>query len=458
MTESAAPATRAFNKRVWALALPIMATNVTVPLLGLVDTAVVGRLPGAEYMGAVAIGAVIMNVIYSSLNFLRMGTTGLTAQSFGAGDGDQLRSWLARACLLSTALGLGLIALQVPILGISHWLMGPSEAVWPLTESYFQIRIWGAPAALLNFALLGWFFGVQNMRAALISQVFLNGMNIVLDIWFVLGLGWGVDGVAWATIISEYSAVALGFCLAAAQLRKFGGRWRWDRIRDTSRIRRMLGVNRDIFLRSMCLQAAFVIFTTAGTRMGDEVLAANAILLQFTMFASYALDGFANAAEAMTGQAVGAHDRTLFRQAVKVTTAWGALFAVAFAAAYWGFGTIIVDTLTTVPAVRETAYAYLPWMVALPVVSVWSFQLDGIFIGATWTREMRNGMAISLAVFAAAVPLITGTWGNHGLWAAFTLFMGLRGVTMGLVFPRLARGVAAGPRPGVADAPPHGGS
>jgi MATE family multidrug resistance protein len=442
MTEiTAAPKT--FNRRVWALALPIMATNVTVPLLGLVDTAVVGRLPGPEFMGAVAIGAVVMNVIYSSLNFLRMGTTGLTAQSYGAGDADQMRSWLARACILSVGLGLGLIALQVPILALSDWLMAPSDAVWPLTESYFQIRIWGAPAALLNFALLGWFFGVQNMRAALIAQVFLNGLNIVLDFWFVLGLGWGVDGVAWATIISEYSAVILGFVLAARQLAKLGGRWRWDRIREPSRIRRMLSVNRDIFIRSMCLQAAFVIFTSAGTRMGDEVLAANALLLQFTMFTAYALDGFANAAEAMAGQAVGARDRDLFRQAVKITTAWGVMFSLLFGVAYWLFGNAIIDTLSTVTVVREMAYAYLPWMVALPFVSVWSFQFDGIFIGATWTREMRNCMAVSLALFATAVALAPESWGNEGLWAAFTLFMGLRGLTMGLLYPRLARTVGA---------------
>lgn len=446
-----------FNRRVWALAVPIIATNVTVPLLGLVDTAVVGRLPGAEYMGAVAIGAVIMNVIYSSLNFLRMGTTGLTAQSFGAGDADQMRSWLARACLLSTVLGLGLIALQLPILGVSYWLMGPSDAVWPLTESYFQIRIWGAPAALLNFALLGWFFGVQNMRAALIAQVFLNGLNIVLDVWFVLGLGWGVDGVAWATIISEYSAGALGLWLAVRQLAQLGGRWRWERICNTSRIRRMLSVNRDIFIRSMCLQAAFVVFTSAGTRMGDEVLAANALLLQFSMFTAYALDGFANAAEAMVGQAVGAHDRTLFRQAVKITTGWGVMFALLFMVSYWLFGNAIIDALSTVSTVRETAYAYLPWVVVLPLIAVWSFQFDGIFIGATWTREMRNSMAISFVVFAAAVPFVTETWGNHGLWAAFALFMALRGVTMGLMLPRLARGVGLGPPPGPSDGDPRSG-
>ncbi len=438
----------AFSRRVWALALPIMATNVTVPLLGLVDTAVVGRLPGAQYMGAVAVGAVIISVLYSSLNFLRMGTTGLTAQSYGAGDADQIRSWLARACLLSVALGLVLVILQLPVLRIAHWAMAPSDAVWPLAESYFQIRIWGAPAALLNFALLGWFFGLQNMKAALITQVFLNGLNMVLDVWFVLGLGWGVEGVAWATIIAEYSAVGLGFWIAARELRRQDGRWRWDRIKDTSRIRRMLGVNRDIFLRSICLQVTFVLFTSAGARMGDQVLAANAVLLQFTLFSAYALDGFANAAEAMTGEAVGARDRELFHQAVRVTTLWAVLFAAVFALAYGLGGQPVIDLMTTVEAVRETAYVYLPWMIALPVVSVWSFQLDGIYIGATWTREMRNSMALSLLAFTLAVPLVTPAWGNHGLWAAFTLFMGMRGVTMAWALPRLARGVGGTPRAG----------
>ncbi|MEQ9575586.1 MAG: MATE family efflux transporter, partial [Rhodospirillales bacterium] len=198
----------------------------------------------------------------------------------------------------------------------------------------------------------------------------------------------------------------------------------------------------------------FVVFTSAGTRMGDEVLAANALLLQFSMFTAYALDGFANAAEAMVGQAVGAHDRTLFRQAVKITTGWSIVFALMFMIAYWLFGTAIIDALSTVPVVRETAYAYLPWMVVLPVIAVWSFQFDGIFIGATWTREMRNSMAMSFAAFAVAVPLVTATWGNHGLWAAFTVFMSLRGVTMGLMLPKLARGVGVGPRPdGSGDGP-----
>ena len=446
MTDSPIPRAQdawSFNRRVWTLTLPIIATNVTVPLLGLVDTAVVGRLPGPEYLGAVAIGAVIMNVIYSSLNFLRMGTTGLTAQSYGAGDADQIRSWLARACILSVGLGLILVALQVPILSLSQWVMGASEAVWPLTESYFQIRIWGAPAALLNFALLGWFFGLQNVRAALITQIFLNGLNTVLDIWFVLGLDWGVDGVAYATIISEYAAALLGFKLAGARLAKLGGQWRWDRIRDTSRLRRMLSVNGDIFFRSLMLQTAFVIFPSAGTRMGDEILAANALLLQFTAFAAYALDGFANAAEALAGQAVGAGDRNLFRRAVKATTIWSLIFALMFVFAYWLAGVAIIDTLSTVPEVRQTAYEYLPWLMVMPMIAVWSYQFDGVYIGATWTREMRNGMAISLAIYAVALPFAVETWGNHGLWATFTLFLGLRGLTMGTMLPKMTRSVGA---------------
>ncbi|MEK9672957.1 MAG: MATE family efflux transporter [Rhodospirillaceae bacterium] len=430
-----------FNKRIWMLALPIMATNVTVPLLGLVDTAVIGRLPGAEFMGAVAVGAVIVNVIYSSLNFLRMGTTGLTAQSYGARDADQIRSWLARVCILSVALGLALVALQIPILAVSYWAMEPSGAVWQLTQDYFRIRIWGAPAALFNFALLGWFFGLQNMRAALITQVSMNGLNMGLDIWFVLGLGWGVDGVAYATIISEYASVGLGLIIASGQLKKLGGHWRWDRIRDMLRLRVMFQVNRDIFLRSVFLQIAFVLFTAIGAGMGDQVLAANAVLLQFTHFSAYALDGFANAAEALAGEAVGAKDRELFRRAVKVTTIWSILFAALFGGAYWLAGPALVDLVTTVEAVRQTAYEYLPWMVALPLISIMSYEFDGIYIGATWTAEMRNSMALSLLAFAVAVYFQPADWGNHGLWAAFTVFMAMRGLTMSWAYPRLARDV-----------------
>ncbi len=342
-------------------------------------------------------------------------------------------------------MGLVLIALQGPVIWAALKIVNPSAQVAPLADGYFSIRIWGAPFALLNFALLGWFFGIQNTRAALATQVIMNGVNIVLDIWFVWGLGWGVEGVAWATLISEVSAVGLGLWLVARNLERLGGQWRLKRITDVTRLARMVKVNSDIFIRSICLQAAFVLIASIGARMGDLMLATNAILLNFQVFSSYAMDGFANAAEALTGEAVGARDRDRFRRAVKASSMMALIFSCGFSVSYWFAGPYLIDILTTVEDVRETARAYLPWMVVLPMISVWSFQLDGIFIGSTWTAEMRNGMILSISIFVGALYLIVPDMGNHGLWLAFTVFMVARALTLGAVYPRLERrvGVAA---------------
>ena len=430
-----------WNRKTWRLAGPVIISNISVPLLGIVDTAVVGHLPGPHFLGAVAVGALIFSVIYHGCNFLRMGTTGLTAQSLGARDADEVRAWLARAGLLALAVGAVLIAVQVPVLWASLEIVNPGPKVRPLTDVYFSIRIWGAPMALLNFAMLGWFFGIQNTRAALATQIFMNGVNIVLDLWFVIGLGWGVEGVAWATLISEVGAVGLGLWLVGRNLRRVGGHWHLERAIDGRRLARMLRVNGDILVRSLCLQAAFVTVTALGARMGDVILAANAVLLNFQMLTSYALDGFANAAEALTGEAVGARNRGRFRQAVKATSLWALVFSAAFTLAYLAMGLLFIDLLTGVEEVRETARVYLPWVIFLPMISVWSFQLDGIFIGATWTAEMRNGMAISLALFFATLVVLIPSLENHGLWLAFSLFMAMRALTLGAFYRRLERTV-----------------
>lgn len=430
-----------WNRKTWSLAGPVILSNISVPLLGAVDTAVVGHLPGPHFLGGVAVGALIFNVLYHGCNFLRMGTTGLTAQSFGARDPDEVRAWLARAGLLALVIGVFLILIQSPVLWASLKVVNPGPEVRPLTDAYFSIRIWSAPMALLNFALLGWFFGIQNTRAALATQIFMNGINIVLDLWFVIGLGWGVEGVAWATLISEVSAVGLGLWLVRANLKRIGGHWHLERAFNSKRLTRMFRVNGDILIRSLCLQTAFVIVAAVGARMGDVVLAANAILLNFQMFTSYALDGFANAAEALTGEAVGAKNRSRFRQAVKATSLWALVFSAGFSAIYLIAGTVFVDILTGVPEVREAAYQYLLWVQLLPLISVWSYQLDGIFIGSTWTAEMRNGMAASLAVFAIALVPLVPAYGNHGLWLAFSLFMIIRALTLGAYYPRLEKTV-----------------
>lgn len=433
-----------WNRRTWRLAAPVMLSNVSVPLLGAVDTAVVGHLPGPEYLGAVAIGALIFNAVYHGCNFLRMGTTGLTAQSFGAGDGAEVRAWLARAAILAVAMGMLLIALQWPIIAGGLAIIDPSSDVSPLTRSYFDFRIWGAPAALMNYALLGWFFGIQRPLAALATQIFMNGLNIGLDFWFVWGLDMGVDGVAIATVIAEYAAAGLGFAIAAAQLRRLGGHWDWARVRLALPLKRMVSVNRDIFIRSMCLQTTFVLITAAGARLGDVTLAANAVLLNFQQFSAHALDGFANAAEALAGAAVGAKRRDHFRAAVRATTNWACVFALGFTAFYFALGGVLIDLLTGVDAVRAAARDYLPWAVGLPLLSVWSFQLDGIFIGSTWAREMRNAMLISLALFAAGLAAFLPVLDNHGLWLAFALFMLARAVTLAAVLPRLERRIGTG--------------
>lgn len=438
MTEESA---RFWHGRTWRIAAPVIITNVSVPVLGIVDTAVVGRLPGPEYVGSVAVGALIFSLLYHGCNFLRMGTTGLTAQSFGARDGTEVRTWLGRSILLGCAIGILMVLLQIPIFAFSAWVIGASDTVTPLSETYFSVRIWAAPFALANFALLGWFFGTQNTKAALITQIYMNGINVILDIWFVMGLGWGVAGVAWATVIGETTALGLGLVFAAAQLRRMGGKFDMAALMRPAALKRMLGVNRDIFIRSTCLQASFLALTAAGARMGDATLAANAVLLHFQTFMAYALDGFATAAEALTGEALGAGSKRRFRAAVRATSVWALGFAVLFSMFYFLAGEAIVALITTDLSVRATAADYLLWAAIMPLVSVWSYQLDGIFIGCTWTRQMRNSMALSLAIFLVALYALVPYLGNHGLWAAMTIMMIARATTLGWMLPGLIRSI-----------------
>ena len=428
-----------WNRRVWRLAGPIILSNVTVPLLGAVDTAVVGHLAHAYYLGAVAVGALIFSFLYWGFGFLRMGTTGLTAQAHGAEDNDEVRATLARALIIAAALALAILVLQGAVIGLAMALIEASPEVERHARAYYAIRIWGAPAALGNYVVLGWFLGIQNARAGLALQIVINGVNIVLDLVFVIGLGLAVEGVALATLIAEYVGLALGLWMIFAALRRLGGRWRLDRIVDAPSLRRMAGLNRDIFLRTLCLVSAFAYFTAQSATMGDVVLAANAVLMNLLHFMAYGLDGFAHAAEALIGRAVGAGDRAAFRGAVRTSTIWALWTAVAFSALYAALGATIIDVLTGVEEVRATARAVLPWMIAAPIVSVWGYQLDGIFLGATRSSEMRNAMVLSLVIYLVAVTVLKPLWGNHGLWLAFLVFMVGRAVTLGAYYPRIER-------------------
>ena len=414
-----------------------------MPLLGAVDTAVVGHLAHAYYLGAVAVGALIFSFLYWGFGFLRMGTTGLTAQADGADDSDEVRATFARALIVAAGLALIILLLQRPTIALAMTLIEAGPEVETHARTYFAIRIWGAPAALGNYVVLGWFLGMQNARAGLALQVVINGINIVLDLVFVVGLGLAVEGVALATVIAEYSGLALGLVMIFITLRRFGGGWRRERLLDAPRLRRMAGINRDIFVRTLCLISAFAYFTAQSAKMGDVILAANAVLMNMVHFMAYGLDGFAHAAEALVGRAAGAGDRAAFRGAVRASSIWALLTAGAFSAVFVVFGTTIIDALTGVAEVRAAARAVLPWMMVAPFIAVWSYQFDGIFLGATRSREMRNGMVLSLVVYLAAVAILKPMWGNHGLWLAFLVFMLARAATLGAYYPRIARALGA---------------
>lgn len=428
-----------WHRRVWALAGPIMLSNISTPLLGAVDTAVVGQLPDPAYIGGVAIGAIVFSFLFWGFGFLRMGTTGFTAQAHGAGDPEELRATLMRPLILALGLGALLIALQWPIGLLAFDLLEASPAVEAQAASYYEIRIWSAPAALVNYTVLGWLLGIQRARSVLVLQIALNGLNILLDLVFVIGLGWGIEGVALATLIAETSAAALGIAVVGRAVARGSGRWDWSRLRRRDRLVALFRVNIDIFLRTLALIFAFSYFTAQSAKMGDITLAANATLLHFWTMMAYGLDGFAHAAEILAGGALGARSRAAFLGAVRSATIWGLGCAVVVALAYAALGPQIISLFTVLPEVRITAEAFLPWIVLSPLVSVWSFLLDGIFIGTTRTAAMRNAMVVSVLAYIGACWLLVPTLGNHGLWLAFILFMAARAVTLAVAFPRLLR-------------------
>jgi MATE family multidrug resistance protein len=435
------PARRTLGHRaVLAIAGPIMISNVSTPLLGVVDTAVVGQAPDPAYIGAVALGALVFNFVFWAFGFLRMGTTGLTAQALGAADAAELRASLGRAASIAAAVGIALVVLQWPIRETAFALLEGSPRVEGLARGYFDLRIWAAPATLLNYALLGWFIGLGRARMALALQLLLNFSNMALDAWFVLGWELGVQGVALGTLLAEVVAAATGLVIAARHLRQHGGGWDLGLLLAADRLRRTIAVNGDIMVRSLALIVAFVWFMAQGAKQGDEILAANAVLMHFIAVAAFFLDGLAFAAEALVGRAVGAAERTGLLAAARLTTWWAASVALAASAVFALLGPVIIDLLAADAGVRATARTYLPWAAFAPLIGVWCFQLDGIFIGATRTVQMRNAALASLAIFLTAWWALE-PFGNHGLWAALYVHYAARAATLFYCFPALVRAV-----------------
>lgn len=427
------------NRMVFAIAVPMTLAYLTTPLLGIVDTAVVGQFGDAALIGGLAIGAIIFDIVFVAFNFLRMGTTGLVAQAVGRGDESEQQAVFWRAIVIALAGGVLLLPLSPLIRDVGLWLIVTDPEVAAAAATYVTIRFLAAPFTLLNYAILGLLLGQARAVAGLVLQTLINGINIALSIFLGLHLGWNVAGVAWATVVGE-GVVAIGALIWL--WRSFDKRQApsWVTVFDRARFFRLIALNRDIMIRSFALLAAFAMFTRFGGQFGAVTLAANAILMNFFMIAGYYLDGFAVAAEQLVGRAIGARQRDPFWKAIRLTALWGFVLA--------GFTTLIVlflggtfiDLMTTATDVRVEAKSYLVWAAITALAGVLAFQMDGVYIGATWSVDMRNMMLLSLAVFLACAYVLIPIYGNHGLWFALNLFLGLRGLSLVALLPSRARG------------------
>lgn len=411
------------------LAFPIILANLAQPILSLVDTMVAGHLPGAWFLGGVALGGVLFNFLFWSFSFLRMATTGLVAQAWGAEDGALMRKHLLRALLIAAAGGGTIILLQKPIIEAGLAFLGGSEAVYESAAAYAFARIWSAPATLGNFVLLGYLLGRQRVMVSLALQVMLNAINLIATLVLVFGFDWGVAGIGAGTAIAEWIAFIAGLMIVrpfranpALELRD---------LLDGTAFRQLIAVNRDIFLRSLFLLVCFAWFARSGAAEGDAILAANAVLLNLHGITSYGLDGFAHATETLVGSAIGARRRQALYRVIKAAFVWSGLVALLFSLCYALAGPSIIALLTNQEEVRATAVEYLPYVVVLPLISVVGYMLDGVFIGAIRTRDLRDSMFISTIVFIVAAYGLQQVWGNHGLWIGMIVLMIVRTATLG---------------------------
>ena len=444
------------RKDVLRRAWPIIVANATLPLIGLVDTALIGNTGSVLDLGAIALGVLVFNFLHFGLGFLRMGTTGFIAQAAGAGDEAEVRAVLGRALLLAAAIGLLLLGLKPVLPDLALALLHGSPAVEALARSYIDVRLWGTPASLATLAVRGTLIGLGFSRELLLLEVVLNGVNLGLNLIFVGMLHWGAGGVALGSTLAEWVGLALSLTIVG---RRMLGRRRdrepffpWPRIRRLEHMKVMLDTNADIMLRTIFLLLGFAVFTDRGARFGDATLAANHVLLQFLSFSAFFLDGYANVAESLVGVAIGARRRAAFDRAVRRSSELALASALALALLWWGLGPFLIDRLTDLDAVRETARRYLPYAALYTLLSVGAFQLDGIFIGATRSRDMRNAALLSISAFLLAAGLLTARPGNVGLWLAFNLFVVARALALLLHYPRLRRSIPDAPAPDPAPA------
>ena len=410
------------------MAAPIILANVSVPLLGAVNTAVVGHLDAPYYIGAVAIGATLFNFIYHLFNCLRMGTTGPTAQARGAGDVAEVRAMIGRALLLALGASALLLLLHRPLLDAAMWMIEASAPVEQHAREYFVIRVWALPAVLGSYAIVGWLYGLRDARTPVALLVVTNSANIVLSVMFVHGFGWGVPGVAAASLIAEYAGFAAGLLCVVRALRRLPRTAQRAPLIARERLLRLLSINGDLVLRTFCVVSVMALFMAQSAGLGDVPLAANQVLHTFLMFTSFGLDGLAHAAEAILGESAGRGDRAAFRRGMRAVLGWSFAVGAANSVVYLAAGSAIIALLTSLPEVRAQAEAWLLWPALMPLISVWAYCYDGVYLAATRTRPMRNVVLLAFAVFLGVLFGLAPQFGNAGLWAAVATFLGLRGL------------------------------
>ena len=428
------------HRMVLGLALPMTLGFLTVPLLGITDTAVAGRLGDPAMLAGLAIGAVLFDLLFGSFNFLRASTTALVAQAWGREDHAEQEAVFWRALLTAVVCGIGIVALSRPLLGLGLGVMAPDAATAAVTAHWFLIRVLSVPAGLANFAILGYLLGRGQARTGLFLQVLINAINIMLTVLLGLVLGFGIEGIAWATVTAEIAGMAAGLLVVVGAFRTRNP-FRVPGMFAAAKLRKLFALNADILIRTFVLIGAFVILTRIGAGFGPVTLAANAVLMNFFMVAGFWLDGLANAAETIIGRSIGAGWRPSFERGVWLTGLWSAVLALFTTFAFLAAGNPLIDFLTTVPEVRAEAYAHLPWAALTALSGFLAFHMDGVFIGATWSHAMRNRMLMAFAGYCLALAALVPAFGNHGLWAALNIFLLLRGLLLLQRLPALRDGM-----------------
>ena len=421
------------NRKILALAIPSIIANITTPLLGLVDTAIVGHMGNAVYIGAIAVGGVMFNMLYWLFGFLRGGTSGLTAQAYGAGSRPECALVLYRSLTVAAGVGIAMILLQWPLGWLLQRFIDPDPATGSLAIRYFTILIYGAPAVLGTYALSGWFLGMQDSRMLMVTSVVINVVNIAVSLTLVYGLGWQIEGVACGTLVAQWTGLATGLWL----LRRYRvGRPDWRQTARGSALRRFFKVNADMMLRTACLIAVTVWFTKTGASQGAVILAVNTLLMQLFLLFSYMMDGFAFAGEALAGRYVGARDFTSLHLCVRRLFVWGGIWAILFTALYFFGGEGFLGLLSSDSDVIAASRDYYLWAVSVPLAGFAAFAWDGVFIGATLTRQLLLAMAAAMAAFFILYLSLFNIMGNHALWLAFIVYLFLRGFIQTILYYR----------------------